>query len=374
MRNMRALLAMVATCASPLTAQNGPTSWRASEVWRIDGTESGEPFFDLRDYLIGRDGALWVLEFKDQIIRRFDGNGKALATVGRKGSGPGELRNANGMLLRSDGSVWVNDPGNGRLTEFGAGGKFAQQHLVPIRGYGYRWDAWLDRVSGELVDPFINQVAGGASRMDWRRWSGAGVIRDTVPMPTCASGRIAPGMSIKAETKGKGNMYSAYPFATGGGSAPDGRGAVWCASPASTRVSLVRIGKNDTLVQTRMELPHIPVGKVERDAAIATIQKQIAAYATNDFDPTKIPSTRSAIALLTVDDDGRLWVQHAAAFGDATVTFDIHDRAGKHLGRLRIPHRPSMEGLAIRARGDDLWIALRDVDDVIGIARYRIVR
>ena len=73
-----------------------------------------------------------------------------------------------------------------------------------------------------------------------------------------------------------------------------------------------------------------------------------------------------------MDDDGRLWVQHAARFGDASVTFDIHDKAGKHLGRLTIPQRASAEGLPIRARGNDLWIALRDEDDVVGIARFKI--
>ena len=61
-------------------------------------------------------------------------------------------------------------------------------------------------------------------------------------------------------------------------------------------------------------------------------------------------------------------------FEDSSVTFDVHDRAGKHLGRVRIPQRPSADGLPIRARGNDLWIALRDEDDVIGIARYRIAR
>ena len=83
---------------------------------------------------------------------------------------------------------------------------------------------------------------------------------------------------------------------------------------------------------------------------------------------------KSTIALLTVDDGGRLCVQHASRFGDASVTFDIHDKIGKHLGRLRIPFRPSAEGLPIRARGIDLRIALRDADDVIRSRRYRISR
>lgn len=369
-----AWVASIALAPSRLWAQGALLTWRATEVWRIDGTESGEPFFDLRDYLVGRDGSLWVLDFKDQLIRRFDANGKALSSVGRKGSGPGEMGNANGMVQRRDGRVWVNDPRNGRWTVFDADGKFAVQHTVAIRGYGYRWGAWIDRVTGDLIDPFINQKVGGASQMDWRRVNANAALRDTFPMPSCASGTLPSGAGYQAETKGKGATYGSYPFATGGGSAPDGEGGVWCAGPASMRVARVRIGANDTTAQTTVTLAPIAVLKAERDEAIARIEKQIAQYASNNFDAAKIPATKPPIALLTVDDDGRLWVQHSARWGDASVTFDIHDRSGKHLGRLRIPHRPSAEGLPIRARGNDLWIALRDEDDVIGIARYRIAR
>src|SRR6187551_3424611 len=131
-----ALIAAVihAPCA---LAQGALSMWKATPVWRIDGTESGEPFSGLRDFLVSRDGRLWVLDFKDQLIRRFDANGKALESVGRKGSGPGEMKNANGMVQRRDGTIWVNDPSNGRLTVFDINGKFARQHMLSIRGYGY---------------------------------------------------------------------------------------------------------------------------------------------------------------------------------------------------------------------------------------------
>lgn len=367
-----AMVVSLAVASSEVSGQAALTTWRATPVWRIDGTESGEPFFDLRDYLVGRDGTLWVLDFKDQVIRRFDANGKALGSVGRKGSGPGEMSNANGFVQRRDGTVWVNDPRNARFTVFNADGKFAQQHVVAIRGYGYRWGAWIDRTTGDLVDPFMNQAVGGSVKMDWRRVNASGGIRDTFPMPTCTSGTLPARAGYQAETKGKGSMYGSYPFSTGGGMAPDGEGGVWCASPGSLRVARVRIGANDTLAQTTLTLAPIPVPRAERDAAIASIEKRIAQYATTNFDASKIPSTKPAIASLTVDDDGRLWVQHAARWADASVTFDVHDKTGKHLGRLRIPFRPSAEGLPIRARGNDLWIALRDEDDVIGIARYRI--
>ena len=161
-------------------------------------------------------------------------------------------------------------------------------------------------------------------------------------------------------------------FATGGGSTPDGAGNVWCASPTSTRVALVRMGTHDTVLQTRIELPRIAIGTVERDEELAKVKQMIAKYATSDFDPAKVPTRKSGIDALTVDDDGRLWVRHAHVYGDTTVTFDVHDPAGKHLARVLIPQRPGPTWLPIRARGNDVWIAVRDTDDVLGIARYRL--
>lgn len=372
MRAMRILLAVLlgAAAVPPLTAQRGLPTWRATAVWRIDGTESGEPFADVRDYVVSTEGTLWLLEAKDQLIRRFDGNGKALATAGRKGSGPGEMRRANGLLVRRDGSVWVNDPGNGRLSEFSATGTFTRQHLAVTGGYGWRWNGWMDRRTGDLIDEFLNAAAKGESQ--WRRWTAAGAIRDTVPMPACAIVRLTKETRILAETKGKGNMVTTYPFATGGGSTPDGAGNVWCASPASTRVARVRIGAQDTVFQTRVELPRIVIGKSERDEEIAKVKKMIAEYATSDFDPAKVPTLKSGIDALTVDDDGRLWVRHAHVYGGTTVTFDVHNPSGKHLARVLIPQRPGPTWLPVRARGNDVWIAVRDADDILSIARYRL--
>ena len=355
-------------------SQGALATWKATPAWRIDGTESGEPFFDLRDYLVGRDGVLWVLENKDQVIRRFDAAGKELPSAGRKGAGPGEMSNANGFVMRRDGSVWVNDPRNSRLTVFGADGKFARQHTWSITSWGYRWGALIDRTNGDLVDPFTSRK-GTTSIAEWRRVTTEGTLRDTLQIPSCPAPGAAPVyVPFSAETKGKGMMTSSYPFTLGGGMAPDGDGGFWCARAASTHVVRVRIGANDTTALTTVTLAPIQVAKAERDSVIARVEKQIAQYATNTFDASKIPAAKPAIALLTVDDDGRLWVQHAERFGDRSVTFDIHDKTGKHLGRLRIPQRPSAEGLPIRARGDDLWIALRDEDDVIGIAKYRLAR
>lgn len=353
-------------------AQNALTTWRATEEWRMDGSEAGEPFADVRDMVVTADGTAWILSFKDQVIRRYDRNGKALPSVGRKGSGPGEMRNANGLVVANDGTVWASDPSNARISVFNANGTFARQHTLTINGYGWRWEAWLDRTTGTVVDLFTHIRKGAPSSRDWRHITNAGVIKDTITPPTCTSGSAPVYSGFRAETKNKGNMFSQYPFSGGGGTAPDGRGAMWCAVPASSRAALVRIGRNDTIAQSALVLPRVPVTAAERDSAISAARAQVAKYETNDFDPAKIPTSKPPIALLSVDDDGRLWIQHTARSGERSTTYDVHDRTGKHLGRLVLPRRSGTYGVSVRATKGALWVVELDDDDVLTLAKYRM--
>lgn len=70
------------------------------------------------------------------------------------------------------------------------------------------------------------------------------------------------------------------------------------------------------------------------------------------------------------DDDGRLWVRHANSYNRKGATFDLHDRDGRHLGRLtlnvRVSHQP------LRARGNTIWLTVRDDDDVPSLAMFRM--
>lgn len=373
-RCVRGVFAAMASTAMRTDAQPALPTWRATEVWRVDGSESGEPFADLRDFVVTGDGTLWALSFDDQVIRRYDRNGKALTSVGRKGSGPGEMRNVNGLVVASDGSVWASDPSNARITVFNADGTFARQHILAINGYGWRWEGWLDRSSSSVVDQFTNMRVKNASTIEWRHITNAGVITDTIAIPSCASGGVPAYSGFRAETKNKGNFSSQYPFSDGGGKAPDGRGAMWCAVPNSTRAALVRIGPNDTLALSALVLPRIPVTAVERREVIAGANKEIAKYESNDFDASKIPTTKPPMAMLSVDDDSRLWIRHTRRAGETFAVYDVHDAKGKHLGRLRLPRRPAGYGVPIRAYGDTVWVAELDDDDVISLAQYRLRR
>jgi hypothetical protein len=375
LRTISAALALTTTSLSSQSTGAVPT-WRATEQWRVDGTEAGASgFADLRDLVVLKDGSLWTLDFKEQSIRRYDARGRFVGTTGRAGAGPGEMRNANGMLVHGDGTVWINDPSNGRFTVVSADGRFANQHTLPINGYGYRWDAWFDRTTQDVIDPTLLRTGDDYARV-WRRVGATGTTRGTVEVPACAALAEASPATFtgwRAEGPGRGSAMGAYPFTSGGGVAATGRGAVWCASPDAAQASLVRIGSNDTIARSTLRLPRLPVTPAERTEAIAQIRTRLERYATNDFDASKVPNTKPAIGALWVDDDGRLWIMHTQTHEARRTVYDVHDDTGAHLGRVSVPFRVS-PAMPPRARGMQLWLPVLDEDDVAAVVHFTLTR
>ncbi|MBL0937708.1 MAG: hypothetical protein IBJ03_02375 [Gemmatimonadaceae bacterium] len=357
---------VIAACVQPLRAQS-PAVRQATLLWQVDGSESGDPFGRLGDYLLLKDGTLWALDFKDQIIRRYDARGKALPSVGRKGSGPGEMRNANGLALAPDGSIWVNDPANSRFAVFASDGKAVRSITVPFKGYMYRWGAWFDH-SGELVEVDL----GKESR--YRRLDNNGKLLGTIPFPNCpgrSDGTSTP-TTITAGTRGEAPSYFAsYPFSRGMFPAADRRGHFWCASSRGTRVARIAYGKADTIARTSFDIPLIPVQKAERDEAIQSIEKNLTKYQINDFNALNVPSSKSGIFEVYVDDNGRLWVAHTAPWKEQRTTYDVFDGAGKALFRVTLPVRAVLT-LPVVSRGDEFVVATMDEDDVVRLSRYRL--
>lgn len=357
------VMALTTPHIAPLRAQSIPAR-TATLVWQVDGAESGEPFGDLRDFVRLPNGHVWALDFKDQVIRRYDDAGRSLPTIGRKGSGPGELRNANGLAVAPDGVVWANDPANSRFTMFSGSGAYQRALTVPISGYGYRWGAWFDR-SGELVELAIGREAR------YRRITPAGAVAGSLENPECPAGAAQP-LVYRAETPGEGATTGSYPFTTGGGVVADRRGHFWCAAARGTRVARLAYGSRDTLARTAIEFPALAVSAAERDDAIRRVETRLAKYRTSTFDRSKVPTTRPGIAGLFVDLDGRLWVAHARAESATSSTFTVCDDRGAVLFRVTIPARVNSY-LPLLARGDEVIVAATDADDVVSLRKYRIM-
>lgn len=112
---------------------------------------------------LARDGSVLLVEQGRASVRRVDRTGKEIASYGRAGGGPGELRFPYRIVELSDGAVLVYDLASHRFSEFSADGKFRRQSatsanvvtldkIVPLEGRGFA-------VAGIVRDPRSTQHA-----------------------------------------------------------------------------------------------------------------------------------------------------------------------------------------------------------------------
>lgn len=77
------------------------------------------------------NGEFAVFDFGSMELRAFNSDGSQRWRVGRKGSGPGEFRNAMDVEWRADGKLAVLDMGNRRITTVSAAGRVVR--TIPLR-------------------------------------------------------------------------------------------------------------------------------------------------------------------------------------------------------------------------------------------------
>ena len=115
------------------------TTPAGAQELRVGGGE--RPLFELAttpvgplvlpaDVAVGSNGRIYVVDGGNHRVVAFDSSGKFLFTIGRRGAGPGELRDPVGIATDSRGRVYVADKGNGRVQVFDAAG--ALERAIPV--------------------------------------------------------------------------------------------------------------------------------------------------------------------------------------------------------------------------------------------------
>ena len=96
-------------------------SWRLDTVAVIGGysAEADEYQFDQvrTGGMVGDAlGDLYVLDSGGKRVLGYDATGEFIGVWGREGNGPGEIANPGGIAVAPDGTLWVTDDGNRRVT------------------------------------------------------------------------------------------------------------------------------------------------------------------------------------------------------------------------------------------------------------------
>ncbi len=364
-----------AAAQSPVIRADGPAAWGAGvrlvPVGTL-GTIDGPPEYALGSVrrLVGSPkGDFYIFDGQAIQIRHYGADGKFIGNVGRKGSGPGEYQQLLGLSLLGDTLLVAWDPGNRRITYFGADGKLRRSVTAQVSGTVFGPDVFEVDLSGRVTVQY-------------------GLTKDTIPYVRLRPDGT-PLDTLRGSTAGDQGFVlgmpegSRYNFMTRALAKPSPLGGLLKGSNSVLGFTAMSGGKEVTVV--RQSRP-IDLGKEER----AEWEKVAETFnARPDVKPGErftIPRTKPAIRDLFADRDGRVWLDAYApaeqrpttATGKARpkitwferATFEVFAVTGKYLGRVVFP--PKHELIAVR--GDRVWTYTSGPDDEIQIGIFKMVR
>ena len=315
-----------------------------------------------------------------------------MRTLGRKGAGPGEYSQANGLAFLPDGRLALWDPPTSRISIYdSAGGTTTWE--PPVTGL------WMNNALSPaaphafaLRAPLRDTTAEGRERDVARReayflYDLAGTVSDTLVLPPDRD----RGERLVAQSKTMMSVYG-VPFVPGSASAmlADARLAT-----AEGDVYRIELSGGPQPLRIEREVTAVPVQDGE-----ASEQRARAEFNMRRVDPAwswngpAIPSIKPLLQQLFATHDGRLWVQVSApgeripeAERDEPAPaepgapppppamtwrepawYDVYERDGTLLGRVVLPPRSTLLG----ANGDLVWGVSRDELDVPYLTQWRL--
>jgi hypothetical protein len=84
-------------------------------IGELEAEDENVAFFMPSDVALDRAGNIYVLDSGNHRVQKFGADGRYLATIGRKGQGPGELYFPQSIDIDEAGNIYLSDPNNKRI-------------------------------------------------------------------------------------------------------------------------------------------------------------------------------------------------------------------------------------------------------------------
>jgi hypothetical protein len=266
---------------------------------------------------IGPHGLLYALDGQAQEIRVFSRDGRFVRTIGRRGSGPGELQGALGFSWDPAGRLWVIDAGNGRYSVFDSTGAFLESHSRPL-GVVHPWLGGFDS-AGDLYD-----VSPGVTARRWPRFT---YYRLAPPYDSLE--RLPPLVyphPLQPVPRAAFDLVPRLTFAFGAS------GHLWFGATDAYRI-YERTPVGDTTRIVELSRPPSPLSAAEKDSVMAEARREH--FPPSVFERSDLPDTRPYMDRIVIGHRGRIWVVTNASA--ARASFDVFDPSGRYLGSLESP-------------------------------------
>ncbi|WP_420614680.1 hypothetical protein [Candidatus Palauibacter sp.] len=358
-------------------------TWTLVEELRVgsfDG-DGHDVFGELRGLVVLPDGGFAVLDSQAQEVRVFAADGSHRATYGGEGEGPGELRDAHGLMLDPRGRIWVTDPANDRMSVFDPDNGFVESFRYHFSFYSYIWQGTMT-AAGRIVRPT-------RSRQGFEVYDLNMELVESISPPSDPGRGITPEEALQRRGRGTPSGFAwqsrdgrrqgfmSVPFYPRGVRYYDREGMAWAgdheADPPGYRMRRQHLTGDTTLIVVARK-PHVPVTREDRDAAIEGIRERLRERgADTDRDWSKIPDVKPAIANLFTSVEGNIWVRTPPAnASSAEATWDLFSSDGAYVGRVTSPELSPLPFLPPVVQGDEFWAVATDAFDVQYVVRARI--
>ena len=347
-------------------------TWTLVEELRVGSVDGAGP--DVFAYLKGLvaldGGGFAVLDSEARELRVFGPDGAHIASHGRQGQGPGEFRQANGLMLGPNGRLWIPDTRNGRMSVFDPEDGFVESFPFADGVYNWMWN-------GAMVDGNrIYRPWRDGNREQLRVYDLTMTLVDSLRLPSDRppdeefDPQSQPGVFYR-ETDG-GYMVFGIPFFAAEVGYIDARGAVWSTQAGDPEYRIRRWERGDgaeLLLETRR--PPVRVSAVERDSVIDEMRRGLNMGRGSQFDWSRIPDVKPAVEDIFESAEGNLWVRTPSRGGG--VLFDVYSRDGAYIGTAGLePGLNLLDRVAPVVRGDTVWLIVTDELDVSHVVRARL--
>ncbi len=338
------------------------------------GESDGAPEYvlgDVRGIDAASDGTIYILDHQTAELRAYDDNGTFLKTVASRGDGPGELSQANGILLVSDSVVWIQDYGKRKIIKMDLNGVEWPSGGIPVTSYGYIWNGTVDH-SGRIWKPYSQPTLGQRSpRTDGLNTS---VLQDYLighepkkgTRDSVYIGQTNVRMFVTT-LEGGGYRDTRIPYDPMSIIRIDPEGGFWRTDNREYRITRHNV-HGDTVLVIDVGVDRIPVKEEDRQKYISAVVNRFPERRSSaESIAALMPENKPVIGDLVVDDAGRLWVRRVTQT-DAPAHYDVFEHDGLFKGTVLLKPNP-VSYLSIRVRDGRIYSLAADSLEELAVYR-----
>lgn len=353
-----------------------------STIGVVEGPEE-YMFASIAAFAVDRAGAVFVADFATNDIRKFDASGEHVMTFGGEGSGPGELRGAQGIGILPGGRIAVRDSRLLRINVYdGAGNSIDHWSFTGHGAFGPGAALTVDSLGRVYTQITTSTDAAGSIARSMVQWTLSGVPSDTLPFPGRHADECPP------ETLTSTRQQLPVPETPVPVSAFSSRGYLMGCN-GSYRFDHIQF--DGTVRRFERAWTPVPISDAEREFWTEGVTTQFQRTEPGwRWNGPPVPDRKLAYRSLMAGDAGRIWVRSARpsvprprpertpdsypdTFYTEPVGFDVFAPDGRYLGPVNVP--PEFRDRPTPVfRADTVWAVARDrASGVQRIGRFQLV-